>query len=194
MYYLRRCAWLGDVVFRQPLLAHEVWLNEAERCVSDDWMSQLACRAFICCTEPCDLPPSTSKQKIRESVEAFIPRLGEFTQAQIAAAVLYVTVGNDWRVGEEAPKRKSESNNYLHLGPEFSSAVGMIHNGVAIGVGLTIQDAMNLPRSQFEAIVERHLNFESAYDQKKVFSDNEDDYFRALDNIRARLKEEKGNG
>lgn len=68
MYYLRRCAWLGDVVLKQPLLAHEVWLAEANRCVSDDLLSQLAVRAFICCTEPEKLPDATSKKAIMRSV------------------------------------------------------------------------------------------------------------------------------
>ena len=72
MYYLRRCAWLGDVVLKQPLLAHE-------RCVSDDLLSQLAVRAFICCTEPKNLPDATSKDAIKKAVEKFAHAIEEFT-------------------------------------------------------------------------------------------------------------------
>ena len=108
---------------------------------------------------------------------------------------MYVTVGNDWRTNEYAPpSKKQDDKSYWHFGPEFCSAVGIVYNGIAIGLGISISEAMNLPRSTFQSIVERKLRYEDAIDKKKAFNEAEDDYFRALDAITKRLTETKDNG
>lgn len=192
MYYLRRCAWLGEVVFKQPLLAHEIWFDEAKRCISEDLISQLAINAFICCVEPEDLPDSSNPDAIRQAVEAFVPKLGKYTHDQIACAVMYVTCGNDWRYGEEAPQNPYKADGtYAHFGPEFSLPVGIVLNGIAVGVGLTMKEAVNLPRHTYEAMVERRVRYDGSVDRKKIKSDLEDDYLRAYDSIKARLKDKK---
>lgn len=189
MYYLRRCAWLGEIVLKQPLLAHEIWLGEANRCVSEDTISQLAINAFICCVEPENLPDSSNPNAICAAVEAFVPKLSKFTHDQIACAVMYVTCGNDWRYGEEAPSNpNSSSGTYAHFGPEFSIPIGVVLNGIAVGVGLNMKEALCLPRHTYEAMVERRVRYDGAVDKKKLTSDLEDNYLRAYDEIKARLK------
>lgn len=194
MYYLRRCAWLDEIVLKQPLLAHEIWLGEANRCVSDDTISQLAINAFICCVEPENLPDSSDPKAISEAIKAFVPSLSKFTHDQIACAVMYVTCGNDWRYGEEAPQNPNKlDNTYAHLGPEFSLPIGIVLNGIAIGIGLTMKEAINLPRHTYEAMVERRVRYDGAVDKKKLKSNLEDDYLRAYDEIKARLKGKEVN-
>lgn len=188
LYYLRRCAWLGDVVFKQPLMAHDIWLKQARRCVADDWLSNLAVKAFMCCVEPSELPDPDDPSAIEAAVNAFAPKLSGYTQEQIAAAVMYAMLGNDWRTGETAAVRKDDDKTYLHFSPELCIDVGVIYNGLAIGVGLTVNDAMNLPRRTFDAIVERKLRYDGACDMKRVADSAEDDYLRTYDEIAKRLK------
>lgn len=192
MYHMRRCAWLGENLLKQPLLAHEIWLQKASPVVSEDVISQLAVNAYVCCTEPDDLPDPYDKTAVKKAVEDFLPKFGAFTQQQIASAVIYVNKGTDWRYGEEAPPNpKSRTRSYTALGEEFSIPVGVVLNGIAIGLGLTMKEALLLPRHTYQAMVERKLRYDGAYDKKRVKSENEDDYLRAFDEIRARLKKEK---
>ena len=197
LFHLRRAAFLGDgeerVVFRQPTLAHEIWRDKVRPVVAfEDLETSLGIDAFLCVTDAAALPDETDREAVRAAAQACCTRLGAFTREQIAAAVMYVKHGTAWMQDEDAPPKPGEMPPIDN--ETFSVALGTVLGGVAYGLNLTLADAGRLTRGQFAAMVDRRLRMEGAKSRKDVKNDAEDDYFRTLDEITARLKQEKEDG
>lgn len=190
VYACRRCAFLGDIVLKEPVLAHEVFEDKVRGLIDvSDVLTVLALKAYLCITPPSALPQPTAAE-VKAAVEKAISVFSGCTRNQIAAAVLYVTAGRDWRHGE-IPAARADGSDELVDPEAYSSPVGIVLNGVAIGVGLTLKEAFNLPRRQFNAMVERRMRYDGAIDKKAAKRAAEDDYDRTFDEIKARLKAEK---
>ena len=74
--------------------------------------------------------------------------------------------------------------------PSFSFSLGVVRRGIAIGIGITLDEAMHMPRRAFDSMVEAKLRYDGSIDWKNRQGRLEDDYLRTLDEITARLKRE----
>lgn len=192
IFYARRCAFLGhgdgQVVFREPCLGHEIWLDDIEETVDlGNPETALAVDAYICGVDVADLPCPTDRKAIREAVEAYLVRLKPFPRGQIAAAVIYCQLGLDPLRGE-LPAPRKDDDDQADGDQSFSVPLGVLRHGIAVGVGLTLKEALNTPRQAFEGMVNHCYAFAGNIDTKKRESRLEDDYLRTLDQITARLK------
>lgn len=199
LYAARRCAFLGEgeaqVVLREPCLGHEMWIDQLRGIVDlDDLFTSLTVDAFVCGVDLDELPDPTSPKKLKAAIAAFAARCASFSRAQIAAAVLWCKSGTDWMEGEDAAVQKSDDDAADPIDDSFSFAVGIVRNGIAIGVGLTFKEAAALPRHAFQAMVFRRARYDGAVDEKKRNNSLDDDFYRTLDEITARLKGEAANG
>lgn len=195
IFLARRCAFLGEgsarVVFREPCLGHEIWLDEVAHVVDlDQRETFFAMDAFVCATEIKDLPEAFDKTSVSMAVKVFLERIKPYTRGQIAAATLYCRVGIDPLRGEIAAPKPGDGDELADK--SFSIALGILRHGIAIGVGLTLADAVKMPRAAFEAMVDARGRRDGAIDLKRRANRLEDDYLRTLDGITARLKTEEG--
>lgn len=195
LYHLRRCAFLGDgearVVLREPLLGHEIWRDRVRTIVDlDDIFTAITVDAFLCGTDLDALPDAENAVLIRAAVEAFVARCAAFPVGQITSAVLYCKAGVDWLHGETAAEPPPEEGDEP-LDDSFSVPVGVVRNGLAIGIGLTLKEAQRLTRAAFEAMVLRRIRYDGAFDRKAEHTRLDDDFCRTLDEITDRLKAEK---
>lgn len=195
LYHLRRCAFLGEgdarVVLREPLLGHEIWRDRVRSLVDfADVFTVVTVDAFLCGVELEDLPDPENAVLIRAAVQAFADRCKAFPVGQIASAVLYCRDGVSWLHGESAAE-PPPPDDAEPIDDSFSFPVGVIRNGIAIGVGLTLKEAQHLTRAAFGAMVARRLRYDDAVDRKAEHEQLDDDYLRTLDEITDRLKAEK---
>lgn len=190
IFNLRRCAFLGEdaarICFMQPTIAHDIWHDVTDVVVDfNDTETSLAIDAYICATPYDKLPDPTDQNAVKDSVNVFLKRLYPFTSNQIAAVVLYCKYGIDWMIGEYPPPNPNAESNEID---EFDSiSLGIMLGGIATGIGLTMTEAKGLTKSQFMSMLIKRARYEGSIDKKKLKSDAEDDYLRALDEITDRL-------
>lgn len=98
---LPRVSFLGDVVFREPTVGHEIWLAQASRLFDgDDDETYLMLRAYSLSMPQDDLPDPYSKDKILDGVQGFRNKLAFATVRQMCAAMGYAIHGFDQATGE----------------------------------------------------------------------------------------------
>lgn len=193
VFYMRRVAWCGGVALFEPTLLHEIWRDRARQVVTAELTeTALILDAFICSKRDAhELPDPFDKVLIQSGAQAFLAQIGGATKGQVAAAVLYAREGFEWARGEyPAEKPDSDTAETLELTNDFSVSLGILRNGLAIGLGLTLDEALRMPRRAFEAMVRRKNAYDGAISRKDVEADADDDYLRTLDEITARLNKE----
>jgi len=191
IFTLRRCAFLGEgdsqVVLREPCIGHDIWMDSIEPVVDlSSPETFFAVDVFMCGVDVHELPSPENRSSIREAVEAFLRRLSPFTRGQVAAAVLYCKAGTDPLAGEFAADREDEDDGDLP-DQSFSVSLGIVRRGLALGIGVTLEEALKMPRRIFESMLETKCRYDGSIDIKKRESRLEDDYLRTLDEITARL-------
>ena len=188
LFNLPRVAFLGDVVLPEPTLGHEIWLAEAERiCDMDDILTNLSITAYACSVIDAKDLPELDKRKIFVAVEKFKETISGYTPRQIVAATRYVIDGNDATTGEYPEHKRREETSDESDG-DFCAAIGVLCNGIAVGLGVSLEDGKKLTRAQLEAMKENALETKGLYDRKAMRGIFAADYFATLDSIKERLR------
>lgn len=199
IFNLRRCAFLGDgaarICFMQPTIAHDIWRDTVEQIIDfDDSHTSIATDAYICATPYEKLPEPTDYDAVKNTISTFLKSLYPYTINQITAAILYCTHGTDWITDEYAPPNPNTTDDGYD---DFDSvSLGIMLGGIATGIGLSLNEAKTLTRSQMMSMINRHMKYEGGVDKKRLKSELENDYLRTLDEITANLKQkqEAANG
>lgn len=188
---LPRVAFLGDTVFREPTLGHEIWLDEARRYADfSDVDTSLAMHALaLSIANPDDLP-KLAKEPIFTAMRRFQHKMRIYTPRQIAAACRWVTEGRDARSGEYAPPRKGDEP----LDESYSVPVGILLDGVAIATGLSVGDARHMTRAQLFRVEDSAMKLRGRDIGEGVSETARGDFYAALDEMTAKAKERAGNG
>lgn len=191
-----RIAWLGDVVLYQPTLGHEIWLEDVENVMDmADPATNLAVTTFACSfKDSSKLPDAFDKPTLYSKLASFKKQISSYTPQQILAAAKYVVDGNDANLYENAPTTSKEPEIECEA---FSIPTGILLNGIATGIGMSIGDALKLTRGQFETMVRHYQISNGMLDIKVEKQEASGGYFDALAEIRERLQNEvkgKSNG
>ena len=120
------------------------------------------------------------------------------TIQQIVNATRYVCDGNDSELYEyPVSKDAGEGEGDMPEG-DMSGAVGIILDGTASGIGVTLADARRMTRTQYRQTVRRYLRAHGMLDDKAESGESGGEYFATLEAIRKRLESERkaegGNG
>ncbi len=196
-YALPRCAFLGDLVFREPTIGQTLWFDKvSQRFDLEDDTTLFFLRAFSLTREYDKLPDWTDAQKIKKQLKAFCKtELRDYTPRQVVACINYALNGADPAAGEEPPPRKSEDGETAEDDTAYSAAVGVVHEGQALRLGISLADAYRMTESEMQAVIVSAKE-RDGYEIDKAIKDRAiGDYFRALDEIKqAHKNEAKDNG
>ena len=183
---LPRVAFLGDVVFREPSLGHEIWLEDVRRYANmSDVDTSLAIHAFCLSHIDCDNLPKLGRIRLYAAMIGFRRKMRIYTPRQIAAALRWVTEGNDARSGEYPPPRKDGEP----MDESFSVPIGILIDGIAIASGTSVGDARHMTSAQLFRLEDNALKMRGCdivEDRRKTA---EGDFYATLDEIEARARE-----
>jgi len=128
-------------------MGHEIWIDEVARVLDmADPMTSLAATAFACSKQDSDdLPNPYSKLNVVLALTKFKLAISKFTIQQIAAATRYVCDGNDAELYEDAIETSSTTDDAPS--EDVSIPVGFIHDGMSVGLGISLADAKKMTRS-----------------------------------------------
>ncbi|MBR2839477.1 MAG: hypothetical protein IKE55_11870, partial [Kiritimatiellae bacterium] len=143
--------WREPLVLREPTVAHDLWLESAERWIDTTKETTfLFLHAYALSRRPEALVDADRpKRAIREIFRFAAKRLCRFTRHQLRAAVEYVLFGADWTVGAAAVGVKSSSSRKED--PPLQLQLGSpTPNSPTIGL-LTDMRMLRLPISLDEA-------------------------------------------
>lgn len=188
-YALPRVAFLGNLVLRQPTIAHEIWLDRVMSVVEMDDESYFACRLYVASRAAAALCDPLDRGQVKAEVEANLAAFGAFTLDAVALALRYVWIGGGEMDGEHPTPREHDETT-PELGPEDSVALGILHDGVALRLGVTMADLKAMTRAQLLSVSHGAVGTD-ANARKNAASRARVDFFRTLDEIRARLEAEK---
>lgn len=198
LFCLPRVAYLGKLVFRQPTMGHEIWLDEVGQILDmGDPSTNLAATSYACSIMDADkLPDPHSKVKVTCALMRFKFAVRKHTIQQIVNATRYVIDGNDAEL-YEYPVQKDTGEGDMPDG-DMSAPVGIILDGTASGIGISLADARRMTRTQYRQTVRRYLRVHGMLDEKAESGESGGEYFATLEAIRKRLESERkaedGNG
>ena len=187
--------WSGELVLREPTIAHELWLEEAARWIDvRDERNYMFLHAFALSHFNVDaLPDAFAPKKVIKGVFKFAAkRLSRYTMAQLRNAVDYALFGADWTCGESAVVSdgdKLRTNNSALT--TKSPTLGVLTTARAMRLPISLDDAMRMTASELgEAIAEAMVRDET-FDAKAARHAAMGDYIRTRDAIIARIQAEK---
>ena len=188
--------WRAPLVLREPTIAHDLWLEMAERWIDTSRKENfLFLYAFALSRHPGKLPDANVPKKVIKEVFTFAgKRLAKFTGSQLRAAVDYALYGADWTVGAHGPKKSGEAaSSPLHDETETSSpTIGLLTDCRMLRLPISLDDAKQMTASELTEAINRFWDqIENKFDPKRAHSRAFGEYVRAREEIRARsLREE----
>lgn len=177
--------WREPIVLREPTVAHDLWLEQAERWIdTTKERNFLFLHAYALSRRVEALPDADSPKAVIKAVFRFAAkRLSRFTRAQLVAAVEYALFGADWTVGAHGPaKEKSKSSE-----PFGSPTLGLLTDCRMLRLPITLDDARHMTASELsEAINRCWAEVDRRFDPKASHARAFGEYVRAREAIRAR--------
>ena len=188
--------WGGELVLREPTIAHELWLEEAQRWIDiSKGVNFLYLHGFaLSFVDPEDLPDAYDRKAVIRRVFVFAAkRLVRYTRQMLSDAIDYILFGADWMAGESpvppvAPVPPVPS-------PETESpALGLICRARAMRLPITLDDAKRMTASELaEAVCEARVSDED-FDARADRNHAMGAYVRTRDAIVQRIKTENREG
>ena len=192
-YALPRCCFVGDVCFREPTIGHEVWYDDVSREFEvDDNVTEFFLNAFMLSRDADDLPSSANIPEVKLQLDKFVKQIKKLTVRQVMHAVAYCTQGCDadeWELPEVAKKDEDEDR-----AADESLALGVVREGQALGLGISLADAKKMTRSQLQGVIFRAYDLRDLHISKSIRQECIGDYYATLQSIKDRLEKEKENG
>lgn len=177
--------WRTPIVLREPTVAHDLWIEMAERWIdtSKD-VNFLFLNAFALSRHPGKLPdPNKPRKVIREVYRFAAKRLSRLTGAQLHAAVEYALFGNCWTACEHGPETKKTDPGERE---RPSPTIGLLTDMRMIRLPITTDDAMRMTASELTEAINRAWDLDKKFDAQKSHAKAFGEYVRAREEIRAR--------
>ena len=184
--------WRAPLVLREPTIAHDLWLEMAERWIDTGRDANfLFLHAFALSRHPGKLPDANRPEKVIKAVFNFAgKRLAKFTRAQLSAAVEYCLFGADWTVGAHGPAKSVSSAPSPTKAEEASPTIGLLTDCRMLRLPISLDDAKQMTASELTEAINRAWDLDEKFNPKRAHSRAFGEYVRAREAIRARsLKE-----
>ena len=188
-------AFRKEVVLREPTIAHETWLEQAQRYITVDSDRTFDLLYGYALAHPAEKLPDIfdPKRLIRKVFTWCALNLAHLTREQLSAAVDYVLFGADWTAGAHAPtkvKEKGEgeqrNDSILHLEPSPSPTIGLLTEARAIRLPISLDDAKRMTASELDEAITRCLANDHKIDFDAERNRAMGEYVRARNAIRKR--------
>ena len=184
--------WRAPLVLREPTIAHDLWLEMAERWIDtskDECF--LFLHAFALSRHPGKLPDPTRHQKVIKAVFNFsAKRLAKFTRAQLSAAVEYCLFGADWTVGAHGPAPCTKHQEPSTGDEPASPTIGLLTDCRMVRLPISLDDAKQMTASELTEAINRAWDLDEKFNPKRAHAKAFGEYVRAREAIRARAKAE----
>lgn len=187
-----RCAFVGDLVFREPTIGSEIWIADVARQFDmEDAETLLLVRAYALARDQKDLPDALDVATVKAEVERFKrENLAFLTVRQLVAAIGYAMHGNGAEALEFAEREEKKGDGDSEARRE-SVELGLMYRGMALRIG----DAATLKALTSSALDEMILMALEKDERGEILKDEharlEGEYLRTLGAIRRRLEGEK---
>ena len=195
--------WRGEIVLREPTIAHELWMERAAQWIDIEDDRNFYFLNGYALSRPAEKLADAfrARRVIREVYRFAAKRLALYTSAQLSAAVDYVLYGADWTVGEHGPKKVKDdgegeqgNDSSVHLDPSPSPTIGLLTRGRALRLPISLDDAMRMTASELQEAVERARAADETIDWEKTRHRAFGEYVLARNEIKRRLIKEDETG
>lgn len=198
-HVMPRVAFLGDVAFREPTIADDLWLERVSAIYDTDHPQTLLFLRAVSLSSS-ELPDPTDRAALRAAVAAFCDGpCAKYTLQQLGAAVMYAVAGNSPEDFEQpAEVTDADGRERIEAPPdrehhEEPMVAGIIRDGVVMQLG-DVQSLKKLTRTQLAALVvyAQEVRYREAA-ERSAHAAALADYLRVKDEI-ANRKKEPANG
>ena len=180
--------WREPIVLREPTIAHDLWLEAAERWIdTSKGTNFLFLHAFALSRRVEALPDADRPKAVVKAVVRFAAkRLCRFTRRQLRAAVEYALFGADWTVGAKAANDGPDSPT--PSGVVQSPTIGLLTDCRMLRLPISLDDAMRMTASELTEATNRAWDQDGKFDPKTAHARAFGEYVRAREEIRRRAK------
>lgn len=204
IYRDRRCAWVGNVCLMEPTIGVTLFIGRCAEALGVP-MAECPLLVFAWCmsfrSAPKDTPP---RKRLIESIGKFVAaHFKDVTTRRLQAAVDYCRFGCDSETFER-PARRADADENAKLRTADDEAedearnidIGVVHEAEAIGLGLSLADAMRHTRAQLNAIMSQaiearaRMSFPGGGKGNATKDRFTGEFYATLDEIRERLETE----
>ena len=186
-----------EVVLREPTIAHEMWLEQAQRYITVDSDRTFDLLYGYALAHPAEKLPDIfdPKRLIRKVFTWCARHLAHLTREQLSAAVDYCLFGADWKACERGPeKSKSEveveqrnlTDSTVGLRASTSATIGLLTEARAIRLPISLDDAKRMTASELDEAITRCLAKDHKIDYDAERNRAMGEYVRARNAIRKR--------
>lgn len=180
--------WREPIVLREPTVAHDLWLEAAERWIDVSketnflFVSAYALSRRVEALADADRP----KRVIRAVFKFAAKRLSRFTREQLRAAVEYALFGADWTACEAGAK--AEKPRGAESPEKPSTAIGLLADMRMLRLPITLDDAKRMTASELTEAINRAWDLDGKFDPRASHARAFGEYVRVREEIRARGK------
>ena len=185
------------LVLREPTIAHEMWIEQAQRYVTIDSDRTFDLLHGYALAHPAEkLPDIFDPKSLIRTVFTWCARnLAHLTREQLSSAVDYCLFGADWtaceRVKSEELGVKSEEDSTTlnsQLSTHNSPTIGLLTECRALRLPISLDDARRMTASELDEAITRCLAKDHRIDYDAERRRAMGDYVRARNAIRKRSK------
>ena len=193
-----------EIVLREPTIAHEMWLEQAQRYITVDSDRTFDLLYGYALARPAEKLPDVfdPKRLIRKVFTWCAKHLAHLTREQLSAAVDYVLFGADWTAGERGPEHRTagalaggagrggsmeapaaESSGDTALP---SPTIGLLTEARALRLPISLDDAKRMTASELDEAITRCLVKDHKLDFDAEHHRAMGEYVRARNAVRKR--------
>ena len=188
--FLPRLGWRrGEIVLREPTIAHELWLEQVSTYINIyDERNFYFVYGFMLSRQAEKLPDAFRARRVIRKVFTYAAkRLALYTPAQLSAAIDYVLFGADWKTCEHGPTNPVSSAPSPTEEEETASTVlGLLAESRAIRLPITLAEARQMTASELAEAILRAKKKDGKFDEDASYHQAMGEYVRARNEIRKR--------
>ena len=190
LFTLPRVAVVNGITFYEPTIGHEVWIDDASRIVDyDDASTRTAIVAYALSFKDAEQLPKAELKTLMPELYKFRRRVSKLTSRQLMQAIDYVREGSCAEDGEHPyykPRDKADEDY-----SQMSIALGVLLDGAATGIGLTLDDAKRMTRSQIQMMIEEKMEYDGKTNPDYRKKSRMAEYYATLEEIKSKYLKEK---
>lgn len=161
-YSIPRCAFLSNdeediLTFREPTIGHQLWMDMVFQAYDeDDETTRFMVTAYAMTKDWKELPTWSDFSKLKKEIVSFIKSLSKYTLSQVSDCVMYCLNGNnsnDKEYPEILPSSDDEDESFQNQ--PTSSTIGVIHEAQALNLGIPLEDAKGMTKSELQSVLMR---------------------------------------
>ena len=176
------------LVLREPTIAHEMWIEQAQRYVTIDSDRTFDLLHGYALAHPAEkLPDIFDPKRLIRTVFTWCARnLAHLTREQLSSAVDYCLFGADWTACERVKSEEDSTTLNSQLSTHNSPTIGLLTEARALRLPISLDDARRMTASELDEAITRCLAKDHRIDYDAERRRAMGEYVRARNAIRKR--------